>query len=290
MMPNRTDRIIHLAEQVLARSGRRLFSPADLARILQEVRLNPGFSKSPGLKGFVDLLLQTKTLQKVHLTSTYPLRTTRYAYAPFTELELAVSLRPNSYLSHATAAFLHSLSETESQFVYVNQEQSAKSHLGPLTQAALNRAFATSQRQSAFIVTHEQTKIMFLSGKDTRQLGVQEITGKQGELIRVTDIDRTFIDLAVRPSYSGGIHNVLRIYTGATAKTTAERLAEMLKGLAYLYPYHQAIGFLLARAGYAPESLTPLAKLGCHFDFFLSHGMTKTKFDSQWRVHYPAEL
>ena len=290
MLHNRTDRVIHLTTQILATSGRRLFSPSDLAEILNQVRLNPGFSKGPGLRSFVDLLLETKTLQKVHLTSTYPLRTTRYAFAPFSAFELAVSLRPNSYLSHATAAFLNGLSDTESEFVYANQEQSAKSHSGPLTQAALNRAFATSQRQSAFIVTHEQTKIMLLSGKNTRQLGVVEIAGKQGELIRVTDIDRTLIDIAVRPSYSGGIHNVLRIYASATAKTAVERLATMLKGLGYLYPYHQAIGFLLARAGYAPESLTPLAKLGNHFDFFLSHGMKKTKFDSQWRVHYPADL
>lgn len=290
MLPNRTDPIIHLAGQILARSGKRLFSPSDLKETHQEIRLSPGFSKGPGLRTFVDLLLETQTLRKVHLASTYPLRTTRYAYASFTALELAVSLRPNSYLSHATAAFVHSLSDAESEFVYVNQEQSTKAHPGPLTQAALNRAFATSQRQSAFIVTHEQTKIMLLSGKDTGQLGVRTTTGKQGELIRVTDIDRTLIDLAVRPSYSGGIHNVLRIYAGATAKTNVERLSEMLKGLAHLYPFHQAIGFLLARAGYTPESLTPLANLGCHFDFFLSHGMPKTKFDSQWRIHYPADL
>jgi hypothetical protein len=55
----------------------------------------------------------------------------------------------------------------------------------------------------------------------------------------------------------------------------------MLQELGYLYPYHQAIGFYLLRAGYDPESLVSLRELGLKYDFFLAHGMKKTKFDPQ---------
>jgi hypothetical protein len=81
--------------------------------------------------------------------------------------------------------------------------------------------------------------------------------------------------------------NVLESFKGAIQKSSADGLAKMLEDLDYIYPYHQAIGFYLERAGYDPELLTNLRKLGLKYDFFLAHGMKKTKFDPEWRVHYP---
>jgi predicted transcriptional regulator of viral defense system len=234
--------------------------------------------------------LETKTLQEVDSTSTYPLRTTRFHRGEFSGYELALSLRPHSYLSHGTAAFLHGLTDKQPEFVHVNQEQSPKQPSGSLTQAGLNRAFSGKQRQSNFIVTHNKTRIMLLSGKDTGELGVGEITGTQGEPLKITNVERTLVDIAVRPGYAGGAKSVLVSYGRAIQRISIDRLAAMIEELDYIYPYHQAIGFYLQRTGLDLKSLTNLRKLELKHDFFLEHGMKKTKFDSQWRIHYPADL
>lgn len=289
-MALRTSLKAHLAKlltQKLASSSKRIFSPADLIEIFAELRTEWGLPKNLTMDKFRTLALESEALKEIRLTATYPLHTARYHSSKFTAYELALSLRPDSYLSHGTAALVHGLNTNRQDFIYVNQEQSAKVQAGSLTQAALNRAFSSKQRQSTFIVSHEETRIMLLSGKDTNRLGVQEITGAQDEPIELTNLERTLIDIAVRPAYAGGTQNVLYSYRGAIQKISVDYLAEMLEELEYLYPYHQAIGFYLQRAGHEPKSLTSLKRRGLKYDFFLAHGMKKTKFDSEWRIHYP---
>jgi predicted transcriptional regulator of viral defense system len=65
------------------------------------------------------------------------------------------------------------------------------------------------QRKSAFIVTHACTRITLLNGKHSDRLGVIQGTGPQGEQIELTDVERTLIDIMVRPAYAGGPKGVL---------------------------------------------------------------------------------
>jgi hypothetical protein len=255
-----------------------------------ELRTESALPKSLTLEKFRRIALESKALREVKLTSTYPLRTKRYHSGTFTPYELAISLRPNSYLSHGTAAFIHGLTAQKQDFIYANQEQSSKEHSDSLTQAALNRAFASKQRQSSFIVTHKRTKILLLNGKNTNRLGVQKLIGAQSGRVEVTNLERTLIDIAVRPAYDGGTENVLFSYCNAIHKISVELLSQMLQELDYLYPYHQAIGFYLQRAGHDVKSLATLKRSGFQYDFFLAHGMKKTRFDSEWRIHYPDNL
>jgi hypothetical protein len=282
--------LINLLAQRLLASGKRLFSPSDLTEILAQSRAESHLPKSLTKDKLLALAIETKTLLEIQLSVTYPLHTTRYHVGKFTANELALSLRPGSYLCHGTAAFLHGVAANHPDFIYANQEQSPKEHSGSLTQAGLNKAFSSKQRQSNFIVSYEQTNIMLLSGKHTNRLGVQKIVGTAGDVLEVTNLERTLIDIAVRPGHAGGTENVLQSYRRAIQKTSAEHLAEMLTKLDYVYPYHQAIGFYLQRAGYDSELLVGLRMPGLKYDFFLAHGMKKTKFDEDWRVHYPDDL
>jgi len=289
-IPSLKAHVTELLTKKLIASNERLFSPSHLAEIFIQIRTEWGLPRSLTFNKFRDLALETKTLQEVEFTSTYPLRTTRFHRGEFSAYELALSLRPRSYLSHGTAAFLHGLTDRQPEFVHVNQEQSAKQRSGSLTQAGLNRAFSGKQRQSNFIVTHKKTRIMLLNGKDTGELGVEEIIGARGEALKITNVERTLIDIAVRPGYAGGAKSVLVTYGRALQKIAASRLAAMIEKLDYVYPYHQAIGFYLQRAGLDFKSLTNLRNLELKYDFFLEHGMKKTRFDSRWRIHYPHDL
>jgi hypothetical protein len=116
------------------------------------------------------------------------------------------------------------------------------------------------------------------------------MTGSHGEQLELTDLERTLIDIAVRPAYAGGPIAVLEAYRRAQSKTSITRLAKMLAQLEYIYPYHQAIGFYLQNAGHPPSVLQPLRKPGIRFDFYLAHAMKRTWFDPHWRVHCPEDM
>ena len=80
---------------------------------------------------------------------------------------------------------------------------------------------------------------------------------------------------------------MLEAYTTARDRVSVNTLVATLKKLAYVYPYHQAIGFLMERAGYPPERLEPLRKLEMRFDFYLCHGVKDKAYDSRWRLFFP---
>ena len=91
---------------------------------------------------------------------------------------------------------------------------------------------------------------MYVNGKQTGQLGVMEMKDEFGEVVPVTGLERTLIDIAVRPTYAGGIPEVLEAYRRARGKLSLNRLAATLSKMDYVYPYEQAVGFLLERSGY----------------------------------------
>jgi hypothetical protein len=106
-MALRTSSKAHLAKlltQKLASSSKRIFSPADLIEIFAELRTEWGLPKNITMDKFRTLALESEALKEIRLTATYPLHTARYHSSKFTAYELALSLRPDSYLSHGTAA------------------------------------------------------------------------------------------------------------------------------------------------------------------------------------------
>jgi hypothetical protein len=64
----------------------------------------------------------------------------------------------------------------------------------------------------------------------------------------------------------------------------------MLKRLDYVYPYHQAIGFLMAQAGYTESEYADLRNIGITYDFYLLHGASNQTYDLNWRVYYPRDF
>jgi hypothetical protein len=60
----------------------------------------------------------------------------------------------------------------------------------------------------------------------------------------------TLIDLAVRPSCAGGVYGVPAAYRRAKDLVSMRTVLSILKKLDYVYPYYQAIGFYMQRAGF----------------------------------------
>jgi hypothetical protein len=95
------------------------------------------------------------------------------------------------------------------------------------------------------------------------------------------------IDIAVRPTYAGGVYRVLEAYQRALGRITVSTLLATLRRLNYVYPYHQVIGFYLKRAGFEPRHFLRFKESGLHYDFYLTYSMRETEYDSEWRLFYP---
>ena len=82
----------------------------------------------------------------------------------------------------------------------------------------------------------------------------------------------------------------LEAYQAARERISVNVLMATLKKLGHLYPYHQAIGLCLERAGYDARALDLARRPGLEFDFYPTHGMKDTELSREWRLVYPRRL
>jgi predicted transcriptional regulator of viral defense system len=113
------------------------------------------------------------------------------------------------------------------------------------------------------------------------------LSADTGEPLAVTRIERTLVDITVRPAYAGGVFQVVEAFRTAKDRVSVSTLVATLKKLDYVYPYHQAIGFYMQRAGYESDRYERMKKLGLNFNFYLAHDMKEHDYSAEWRLHYP---
>lgn len=275
---------------ILERSSQHVYSKAQLAGILMQNSRSWKLPQSTTTDTFIAFLEKQKKLRRIVFKSpNYDRETTRYAWGQPTAYELALSLQPRGYLSHATAVALHGLTDLVPKTLYLNVEQSPKRPTtGSMSQKGIDQAFARAQRQSNMAYNYEGWSVVVVNGKHTDGLGVEQVSGSSGEVLRATGIERTLIDIAVRPSYGGGIFQVLQAYRTARERVSTNRLVATLKKLDYAYPYHQSIGFLMERAGYSERRYAMLRELGLSYDFYLVHAMHQPAYSKEWRLFFPS--
>jgi hypothetical protein len=270
-------------------AGQKVYSQQQLARLLAEHRSNWRLAERTTATAFISFLeAQGKLKAATFNAHSYNRQTVRYSWGDASMYELAQSLQPRGYLSHSTAVALHSLTDLIPKTLYLNVEQSPKpAPSGPLTQKGIDQAFSRRQRQSNMIYEQEGWSVIIINGKHTGGLGVEELRGPSEEQLRVTNLERTLIDITVRPTYGGGIFQILEAYRTAKERVSTNRLLATLKKLEYVYPYHQAIGFLMERAGYGEKRFGLLRQLGLKHDFYLTHGMKEPEYSKTWRLFFP---
>ena len=265
---------------------RRIFGPNEISQFLAEHRRDWGVSVV-GIQQFLNILLQQKLVTRAEFKSSeYPM-IVRYLRGEHSVNELALSLQRASFLSHGTALTVHGMAAAE-KIIYVNREQSPKNNSGGITQAGIGLAFRNKQRQSKYVFNHAAVKYMLLNGKHTGRAGVTQIKTPSGEMLDVTDKERTLIDIVVRPAYAGGIEHVAHAYARGSAAVNIDHMIDILRQLGHAYPYHQAIGFLLEWAGRSSADCQKFEALGKDFDFYLDYRMKRPNFSKKWRLYYPA--
>jgi len=290
-MPRNPPRILVAAPTIanfFDESNKHVYTEGELGMALGQNRATWGLPDYITTRRFIGFLVDTAKLSITKVTSEHYRSVTRYIWGKASPFAVALSLRSSAYLSHGTAVFLHGLTDQIPRTLYINKEQSTKPRpTSPLTPEALARAFSGQQRRSVYTFTYENWAIVLLSGKNTGRLEVGPIAADTGEAIDVTRLERTLIDITVRPAYAGGIYQVLEAYKAAKERISVNTLIATLKKLDYVYPYYQAIGFYMERAGYEQSRTERLLKLGISLDFYLAHGIKDREYDPKWRLFYP---
>jgi hypothetical protein len=272
-------------------SSRHVYTAVELRAILTERRSEWKLPANTTSTKFIDFLIEKTRMRKISLASQDYKSFDRYIWGEVSPYLLGLSLNRDAYLSHATAVFLHSLTDQIPRLIYVNHEQSPKpKSTGVLSQETLDRAFAKKQRRSNYILHNNESQFVLLSGKQTGRLGVIVMPSALGETLQVTSLERTLIDIVVRPEYAGGVYQVLEAYKSAKSTMSVNVLMATLKKLDYVYPFHQAIGFYMQKAGYEYERWDRLRKLSMNFDFYLTHDMRDKELNAFWRLYVPKGL
>lgn len=265
----------------------KVFKSQDLSEIFERNRAHWRLAKTMSHKDFIEEMTSKTRLKVVELP--FPTGTlTRYVYESPDPYQLALSLKPKAYLSHYTALFLHQLTEQLPKTLYVTFEQSPKTITRPaLQQQEIDQAFAREQRISQNHIAYGGYTFYLLNGKHTGNEGIISLSLPEAGNVLVTNLERTLIDIAVRPAYSGGIGEVLKAYEQAREKVSVNKLNAMLTRLEFVYPYHQAIGFYMEKAGYREAQLDLLRKRGFSHDFYLTYNMKEMEYAPDWRLYYP---
>jgi hypothetical protein len=270
----------------------RVFWPSDISSVLTQHRRFWRLAQNTTTAEFLRFLLDKTPMAKVDLVAVHHTSASsavRYVWKKASPYEIALSLKRHAYLCHATALFLHNLTDQIPSRMFVNAEQSPKLSSGQLTQEGINRAFAGKQRESNFVFRFNDNEAVLIWGKNTARLEVTQLD-HSGAKLSVTSLERTLIDIVVRPSYSGGVFQVIEAYGRALGRVSVGTLLATLKKLAYVYPYHQAIGFYMQRAGYPEKQYARLRAIGLPYDFYLTYDLRDKEYVSDWRLFVPKGL
>lgn len=281
-------------KKTILKYGTKIFRLDEISQILSENKPNWLLPKVTRLEDFTNFIAEKKLLSVVSIDNRS--RTSiRLASNEITPSEIVLSLREKSYISHYTALFFHGLTNNVPKTIYTNLEQTPKPSSGKssLTQSTIDLAFSNAMRTTnniaEFEFQDEKYKAFLLNGQFQNYIGVTQLLYNDRNL-PITTLERTLIDVTVRPIYGGGVHEVLTAYEVAKDKISVNTLLATLKEMKFTYPYHQAIGFYLELSGYKENLLRLVEKTPFEFDFYLTYKLKNPKYSTRWKIYYPSEL
>lgn len=272
-------------------SNKKVYKRSDIDKILTRNRDYWKLTESTTGNKFIEYLVRLGKIRE-HVLAFPHKKEIRYTWGLVSDFQIIESLRLKSYFTHFTALHLHELTDQIPKTVYLNFEQPAKRGVsGQLAQDRIDLAFRNACRVSKTIAEFHGNRICILNGRFAGQKGVITVSDEFGELIRISNLERTLIDCVVRPVYSGGVHSVLTAFKRAADDVSINKLTATLSSLNYIYPYHQAVGFYLERSGkYTESQISLIDVLEKKFDFYLCHQMKQKEYSNRWKLYYPTGL
>ena len=269
-----------------------MIRPKQLAGILTRERARWRLAQRTTTRDFITFLIEQGELRE-HKFALPHQSETLYVWGELPTMELLLHLKPRSFYSHYTALRLHGLTEQAPKVLYLSHERSGETQRSStaLTQSAIDGAFQQPARVSSNAAEFESLQVQLINSANMGELGILDhevqLSAETRVSVRATNVERTLIDAAVRPAYCGGVFEVAKAFELAKNVVSVNTMGAMLNKLRLTYPYHQAIGYYLERAGYRSSLLDLMRHFPMEFDFYLTHEMRATKYVPEWRLHVP---
>lgn len=261
------------------------FSEKALNDIFSWKREEWNISQSKSVKHLIEFLINEKIILEHIFNYERGNRKKIYLSGPFDDFTLFSGIQKLSYYTHYSSMYLHQLTQQIPKTFYLNFEHTSKFPLISISQEAIDESFSKEQRKTTRHYTYKEKRIYILNGKNTDRLGViHQLSDTQSYYY--TDLERTLIDIAIRPVYSGGVFEVLGAFNRAKNLLDPMRLKSYLEKLQYIYPYEKVIGFYLEKSGYNDQVLQLFTKKS-PYKFYLTYNIKNKEFSNRWNLYYP---
>lgn len=188
----------------------------------------------------------------------------------------------SSYFSHYSAVYIHNLTEQIPKNIYLTYERPTRTYQkSNLSQNAIDIVFNKPPRIASNNIKMDGYNIYYLNGQAYDRIGLE----RYREMYLVTDLERTLIDITVKPFYSGGVTQILEAYHNSKELIDVEKLLKYYTKMNFTYPYHQAIGFYLQKVGISDYKL--FKYFNRDFKFYLTYNILHQEFSDEWNIIYP---
>ena len=265
----------------------KIYTPEDINKIFHDNRKDWRLLKVTKIGDLIEFIVENKLVKEIKIKMPNNSIRKRYIQGNVSIYKIALSIDSNAFLSHYTALYLYNLTDNIIKDVYINRELARKTgRVNKLVQENIDRAFSRPMRVSKQIASFGEYRIFLLNSKNFERLGVVESKINE-EVIYLTNIERTLIDAAVRPNYTGGVTEVLNAFKKAKEKFSVNKLKAMLKKMNYIYPYHQTIGFYLEKAGYEERLIRLFEDFEIKYNFYLTYKMKQKDYSDRWKLFFP---
>ena len=273
-------------EMISLVSNDSVYTLADVQKLYDNNRKKfPDCSRS--FKKFLRRLLELGLTERHILNEEGYQKRTVFTFGDFDSLECISKIDKNAYFSHHTALFLNNMTQQIPKTAYVSYELSkTKNSRAILKQENIDKVFSAPPREARYYTFNRRPVILHAS----KYNGLTGVVKNSGGDFYQTDPERTMIDSVVRPHFSGGIFNVLNVFIENREKYSVRKIRDYLKTLNYIYPYHQAIGFLLEKAGYSEKELSVFENMGIKNRFYLDYKIKNRFFSEKWNLIYHSEF
>lgn len=273
----------HIVRRLISDYNLEVLNQKELTMLLHSVRKVYGFTNY-NLKEFAKYIKDICGIEEVNSHDENQVVIPLYAKPKADIYDLAAASSRASYFSFYSAITIHGLTLQLPKHIYMtNERKNYIKYNNTLKQEAIDAAFNKKTRQTANIRTIQNYKLHLINGQSNNRLGVISFR----DCYCVTDVERTILDSVARPFYAGGVTQVLEAVVNAKNIIDIDKLVYYYNQMHYIYPYHQALGFYLEKAGYDKQALVPFLKMKQIYKFYLTYNMRFTEFDSRWNLFYP---
>jgi len=274
--------------EFFSKSSQKVFTLEELDLIFQE-HITEWTLAVSNVEDFEKQLVQSNILRANKFEFEERIKSQIRFWLPSADIyDVALSLIPRTHLSHISALFLHGIIRKQPKFIYLTSEQSEKASktlTSELEQDNIDYAFSKPLRQTNAKCKYSGKEIIVLNGMFTNKMGIISLSGKP-----VTSLERTLIDITVRPGYGGGVSEVLKAFINAKDIVDLDVLISLLDNINYTYPYYQSIGFYLEKAGYDALQVSKLKRREKFIDFYLDYVIENSAYSKEWGLYYPKKL